>query len=60
MIADRDIRDSVEPVTNNSLFSFPEVCEVLVSKVSPVNPPTVFVPMLVFSPSFELPVNECP
>jgi hypothetical protein len=33
---------------------------VIVLKVAIINPPTVFIPVLVFSPSFKLPENECP
>lgn len=60
MIPDRDIRDSVKSVTNNSLFAQHIICEVHNSKVSPVNPPAVFVSMLVLSLSFDFPVNESP
>jgi len=34
------------------------VGKMVVVKVTMINPPTVFVPVLVFSPPLELPVNE--
>ncbi len=60
MIPNGDIGNSVQSVALNSLFPGSQTGKMIVRKVTPVNPAAVFIPVLVFGPSVELPVDESP
>jgi hypothetical protein len=58
MIPDGHITDSIQPVNGYSFFGYALVGKMQVMKVTMKNPPTVFVAVLVFRPSFELFPNK--
>ena len=60
MIPNGNIRYPVQAMIFCSFFCYSLIGKMAVVEVTMKNPPAVFISMLVFSPSFKLPIDECP
>jgi len=58
MVPDGDVANPVQAMIFRTVYGSPLIGKMVVVEVAMVNPPAVFVAMLVFSPSPELPPNE--
>jgi hypothetical protein len=59
MVPNGDIANPVQPVIFRTVFGCSLIGKMIVAEVAMVYPPAVFVTVLVFSPPFELPPDEC-
>ena len=58
MVPNWNIGNPVQAMCYCTLFPGSDIGKMIVGKISPENPPSVFVAVLIFSPTFELPVYE--
>jgi len=58
MIPDRNVPNAVLTMLFRSLFGYSLIGKMIDVEITVIDPPAVFIPVLVFCPPFELPPDE--